>query len=385
MSLYHIVFISLFIHLLACQEVTTSSSKSRQKGKPNHQAQSESEVTPHNLTLPERRVIKIFKTSSPSVVHITSMSLTRSRFDFSFYEREEGTGTGFIWDEQGHIVTNYHVIKQGNMTQVALTLSKEDLTKGESQGVFEARVIGIAPDRDLAVLSIQAPKKLLKPLPMGKSSTLLVGQGVLAIGNPFGFDQTLTTGIISGLGREIKSVTQRKIKGAIQTDAAINPGNSGGPLLDSSGKLIGVNTAIYSPSGAYAGIGFAVPVDTVKRVVPQLIKYGGEVKPSLGVEVEEGRLAQRYDFPGTLITKVEPNSLAEKKGLKGLRWSRRGLLWGDIILSIEGKKTPNAETLYQILDEFKLGQKVSLLVQQGFGRHAKRKTIELVLTGVVEQ
>ena len=330
------------------------------------------------LSLPEIRVISIFKRSSPSVVHITAVSLMRSRFDFSLHEQEEGTGTGFIWDQRGHIVTNYHVIRAGNAVQVALTPPPSDQGV-QPERIFDARLIGVAPDRDLAVLKIDAPESMLNPLPRGRSHQLSVGQYVLAIGNPFGFDQTLTTGVISGLGREIQSVTRRPIKGVIQTDAAINPGNSGGPLINSSGEVIGVNTAIFSPSGAYAGIGFAVPIDTVNRVVPQLIAYGREVRPSLGLEFEEGRRSRRYRLPGALILRVLPQSEAARAGLKGVRWGRRGLIWGDFIISINGQRTPDAESVYQSLDEFKVGDQVTLEVQRGLGRGRKRYEVKLKL------
>ncbi|MAD61372.1 MAG: 2-alkenal reductase [Myxococcales bacterium] len=325
----------------------------------------------------EKNTINRFQQASPSVVHITSMSLLKSRFSLSMYEREEGTGTGFIWDKNGHIVTNYHVIKQGNSAQVALNDDQTGLN--QTQKVFDAQLIGVAPNRDLAVLKINAHSSLIKALPLGQSQHLQVGQSVLAIGNPFGFDQTLTTGIISGLGREIQSVTKRTIKGVIQTDAAINPGNSGGPLLDSQGRVIGINTAIYSPSGTYAGIGFAVPIDTVKRVVPQLIKYGREMRPSLGLDLDEGRLSRRYQLPGALIVKVRPNSPAEQLGLKGLSWKRRGIDLGDFILAINEMPCSDAETIYHYLDDFKVGDQVTLLVQRGLGRRAHQREVKLNL------
>ena len=347
------------------------------------QSPSVDSVNESSLTLSEQRVINVFQRSSPSVVHITSMSLLRGRFNLATYEREEGTGTGFIWDHHGHIVTNYHVIRQGNLTQVALTLPI-DQNHTSPQKVFSADVVGVAPNKDLAVLKVDLPINEIQPLPLGQSKSLQVGQSVLAIGNPFGFDQTLTTGVISGLGREIQSITQRSIKGVIQTDAAINPGNSGGPLLDSNGRLIGINTAIYSPSGTYAGIGFAVPVDTIKRVIPQLIKYGGELRPSLGVSLDEGRLSRRYRLPGVMIVKVDPNTPAEVAGLRGIRWSRQGLVLGDIILSINQSKTPDAETVYQILSQQKVGEEVQLLIQRGLRRGAAVKSLKLKLIAEID-
>lgn len=331
----------------------------------------------------EQRIIRVFHAASKSVVHITSKSLLRDRFRLSIYERKEGTGTGFVWDRFGHIVTNFHVIQEGNRTQITLTGALEDQEHSEAQQVFDAKVVGVSPDRDLAVLKIEPLESSLQPLPLGDSKGLLVGQTALAIGNPFGFDQTLTTGVISGLGREIKSVTQKVIKGVIQTDAAINPGNSGGPLLDSNGLVIGVNTAIYSPSGAYAGIGFAVPIDTLKRVIPQLIKYGGEVRPTLGVELEEGRLSAQYRLPGALILNVEPDSPASRSNLRGLEWQGRHLVWGDFILSIDGEPTEDAESVYSLLDEREVGQTITLEVQRGLGLKAKRRKVQVKLMGAL--
>jgi S1-C subfamily serine protease len=221
-----------------------------------------------DLAAEEKANIELFRQASPSVVYITVLSRRLDAFSLNVYEIPEGTGSGFIWDDQGHIITNFHVIRNAQAAQVTLA----------DHSTYNAGLVGIAPNKDLAVLKIDAPKKLLRPLPIGTSHDLVVGQKTFAIGNPFGLDQTLTTGVVSALGREIRSATRQPIAGVIQTDAAINPGNSGGPLLDSAGRLIGVNTAIYSPSGAYAGIGFAIPVDTVNEVIPLLIRQG-KTKP----------------------------------------------------------------------------------------------------------
>lgn len=227
-------------------------------------------VTPRgNLAEDERATMKLFADSSPSVVHITTRTLQRDLFSLNIMEVPQGTGTGFIWDLEGHIVTNFHVVEGASGAQVALA----------DHSTWQADLVGVAPDQDLAVLKIDAPPQQLHPLPLGSSQDLGVGQKTLAIGNPFGLDHTLTTGVISALGRQIKSASGRPIKNVIQTDAAINPGNSGGPLLDSSGRLIGMTTAIVSPSGAYAGIGFAIPVDTIRWGVPQIIKHGKIVRP----------------------------------------------------------------------------------------------------------
>jgi S1-C subfamily serine protease len=221
------------------------------------------------LTDDERETIALFEQASPSVVYITSLSVRRDLFTLNVLEIPQGTGSGFVWDDAGHIVTNFHVIQNADRAQVTLA----------DRSTWVAELVGVAPAKDLAVLRIDAPAAKLRPLPVGSSEDLRVGQTVLAIGDPFGLDQTLTTGVISALGREIESVAQIPIRDVIQTDAAINPGNSGGPLLDSSGRLIGVNAAIYSPSGAYAGIGFSIPVDTVKWVVPELIEHGELRRP----------------------------------------------------------------------------------------------------------
>ncbi|MDP3225440.1 MAG: trypsin-like peptidase domain-containing protein, partial [Rubrivivax sp.] len=231
-------------------------------------------ITPRGpLTADELVHVDLFKRSSPSVVHITSLGVQRDMFSANVQQVPRGTGTGFVWDGNGHIVTNFHVIQGANGARVTLA----------DQTSFDAQLVGAFPDRDLAVLKIDAPKDKLPPIAVGSSKDLLEGQRVYAIGNPFGLDQTLTTGIVSALNREIESFNQRTIRGVIQTDAAINPGNSGGPLLDSAGRLIGVNTQIASPSGASAGIGFAIPVDEVNRIVPRLIRDGRFVRPALGI------------------------------------------------------------------------------------------------------
>jgi S1-C subfamily serine protease len=236
-----------------------------------------------DLALDEKNTIELFEATSEAVVYITSIELRRNIFSLNIYEIPQGTGSGFIWDKEGRIVTNYHVIEDANRVEV--TLSDHSTWKGI--------VVGVAPDKDIAVLQISAPPEKLSPIAIGESSNLRVGQKVFAIGNPFGLDHTMTTGIVSALGREIQSATGRTIQDVIQTDAAINPGNSGGPLMDSAGRLIGVNTAIFSPTGASAGIGFAVPVDIVNRVVPEIIKYGRAIRPGLGVSIANESIARR--------------------------------------------------------------------------------------------
>ncbi len=315
-----------------------------------------------NLAQDELNTIDIFRTNSESVVYITSIALRRSLFSLNAVEIPQGTGSGFVWDTKGSIVTNYHVISDANRIQVTMA----------DHSTWRASLIGAAPDKDLAVLRIDAPSHLLKPIAIGNSEDLLVGQKVFAIGNPFGFDQTITAGIISALGREIKSITGRKIQGMIQTDAAINPGNSGGPLIDSAGRLIGVNTAIFSPSGAYAGIGFAVPVDIVNNAVPQIIQHGYIIKPGIGATLADERLATRLGIEGILILSVERNSPAEKAGLKPTTQYRGEVILGDIIIAVENTKVSSYDELRTELERFGVGAEVLLTILRSDGNHEVR-------------
>jgi S1-C subfamily serine protease len=303
-----------------------------------------------DLAADEKTTIDIFQSVSKSVVYITSVELRRDFFSLNVYEIPRGTGSGFIWDTEGRIVTNYHVIEDASRLEVTLA----DHTK------WKAVIIGVAPDKDLAVLQISAPSAKLIPIPVGESKDLMVGQNVFAIGNPFGLDQTMTTGIVSALGREIKAVTGRTIEGVIQTDAAINPGNSGGPLLDSAGLLIGVNTAIYSPSGASAGIGFAVPVEVVNRFVPQIIKYGRVVRLGIGIGIANDRIARQLGLEGVLIVRVQAGSSAETAGLKGTYRSAEGILLGDIIVGVDGQKVKDSDDLLNAFEKHKVGDMVDL-------------------------
>jgi S1-C subfamily serine protease len=302
----------------------------------------------------ELNTIDIFRANSPSVVHVTSIALRRGFFSMNAVEIPQGTGSGFIWDDQGRIVTNYHVISDANRVQVTMA----------DNSSWKAVLVGVAPDKDLAVLQIDAPSYQLKPIAIGSSKDLLVGQKVFAIGNPFGLDQTITSGIISALDREIKAVTGRVIDGVIQTDAAINPGNSGGPLLDSAGRLIGVNTAIYSPSGAYAGIGFAVAVDIVNSIVPQIIKHGRIIRPGIGATLADERVANRLGIEGVLILSVEKGGPAENAGLRPTTKYRGEIILGDIITSVAGKKIRSFDDLLTELERFKVGEKVPFTIDR---------------------
>jgi S1-C subfamily serine protease len=301
----------------------------------------------------ETTTIELFQAVGPSVVYITGMTIHKDCFHCRALEIPQGTGTGFVWDENGYIVTNYHVIADSESIQVALA----------DQSVWKGRIVGSDPDNDIAVLKVDAPRRLLPPIPLGTSTDLRVGQKVFAIGNPFGFDQTLTTGIISGLGREITGATNRPIRGMIQTDAAINPGNSGGPLLDSAGRVIGVNAAILSPSGAYAGMGFAVPIDAVNRIVPQLIRGEQIDRPRLGVLLAEDYLVQRLGREGAMVLTVTPGSAADKAGLLAARRNDDGeILLGDLIVAIDGEPVNGTGDLFRIIDSHKVGDKAILTI-----------------------
>ncbi|MEW6593956.1 MAG: trypsin-like peptidase domain-containing protein [Thermodesulfobacteriota bacterium] len=305
-----------------------------------------------DLASEEKTAVEIFRNSSPAVVYITTIELRRNLFNLNIYEIPKGTGSGFIWDREGRIVTNYHVIEEANRVEVTLA----------DQSVWKGVIVGVAPDKDLAVLRIAAPAEKLRTLPVGESRDLLVGQKVFAIGNPFGLDQTMTSGIVSALGREIQAVTGRTIQGVIQTDAAINPGNSGGPLLDSAGRLIGVNTAIYSPSGGSAGIGFAVPVDVVNRVVPEIIRHGRLIQPGLGISVAHDALARRLGVEGILVINVEPGSSAARSGLRGTSRSMGEVVLGDIIVAVNGRQVATFDGLRNELEQYRVGEEVTLTV-----------------------
>jgi S1-C subfamily serine protease len=306
------------------------------------------------LASDERATIDLFHKASASVVYITTRTQQIDLWTRNVFEVPQGTGSGFVWDERGHVVTNFHVVQGADAA---------DVTLGEE--AYEASLVGTAPDQDLAVLKIQAPRAKLAPIKVGTSADIEVGQKVFAIGNPFGLDHTLTTGIVSALGRTIQSVTNRPIDGAIQTDAAINPGNSGGPLLDSSGRLIGVNTAIYSPSGASAGIGFAVPVDTVNRVVTELIAYGKVVRPRLGVGLDDrisAIVTRRLGVKGVMLIEVDEGSPAARAGLRPTRRGRGTLIPGDIVQEIDGKPVASSDELLGRLGNYRPGDAVSLTI-----------------------
>ncbi len=320
------------------------------------------------LSAEERNTISIFESVSPSVVYITTVQHVRGFFSRNIMRVPQGTGSGFVWDEQGHIVTNFHVIRG----------AQEALVRLGDQRSFSARLVGASPEHDLAVLQIDVPSNLPPAIPLGSSAELRVGQNVLAIGNPFGLDHTLTTGIVSALNRTVDNEEGGTIENVIQTDAAINPGNSGGPLIDSAGRLVGINTMIYSPSGAYAGIGFAVPVDTINRVVPRLISFGHYVRPTLGISADDDVTSQLLDetSKGVLVLGVSPGSPAARAGLRATQMTAAGrVLLGDVIEAIDGQPVKDFGTLLAVLDAHEFGDRVTLTVRRGTGEIAVPVTL----------
>jgi S1-C subfamily serine protease len=305
------------------------------------------------LLADEQGAIQAFNAVSLSVVFIRSKQIGRDVFRFRTTEIADDAGSGFVWDPNGYIVTNYHVVQNSQVVQVALG----------DQSVWKAQRVGTDPDNDIAVLKIDAPKELLPAIPIGTSNDLQVGQRVYAVGNPFGYDQTLTAGVISGLGREITGVANRPIRGVIQTDAAMNPGNSGGPLLDSAGRVIGMNTAILSPTGAHAGIGFAIPVDHINRIVPGIIRGETVPRPRLGVTTAEDHLVRRLGLQGVLILTILPNTTAEKAGLRGTQRNDLGkIVLGDLIVAIGGEPVRTSEGLFRAMDRHKVGETVPFTI-----------------------
>lgn len=303
----------------------------------------------------EIATIQLFERATPSVCFITTSNVRRDYWSRDVTEIPRGSGSGFVWDKEGHIITNYHVIQGADRATVTLS----------DRTTLEATLVGVAPEKDLAVLKIDAPRNKLIPIPLGTSDNLRVGQNVYAIGNPFGLDQTLTTGIVSALGREIESVAGVPIRDVVQTDAAINPGNSGGPLLDSSGRLIGVNTAIYSPSGASAGIGFSIPVDAVRWVVPELIQHGKIKRPSLGIDVAQAQLERRLGIEGALVLRVEDGSAADRAGIQPTYRNNYGeIVLGDIIVGIGNENIKSSTEIPLALEKFNPGETVKIRVKR---------------------
>jgi S1-C subfamily serine protease len=305
----------------------------------------------------ERSTIELFERSKGSVVFITTTQLVRDFWSRNMFSIPRGAGSGFVWDADGHVITNNHVVQGAAEAKVRLNDGRD----------YSARLVGASPAHDIAVLRIRVPERQPAALPIGSSAELKVGQKVFAIGNPFGLDWSLTTGVVSALDRSLPA-ENGVIEHLIQTDAAINPGNSGGPLLDSAGRLIGINTAIFSPSGAYAGVGFAVPVDTVNRVVPQLIAKGKYTRPVLGISTDEQLnqlIAKQLGVKGVAVLKVEAGSPAEAAGLRAARSAPNGgIVAGDVITAVDGKAVDSVARLVNRLDEHKVGDTIKLTVMR---------------------
>ena len=321
---------------------------------------------PDGLLEDERNTIEVFRRVSDSVVFITNVALRRDFFTRNVFEVPRGSGSGFVWDERGHVVTNFHVLEGGSSFSVTLSDGSR----------YPAEPVGVERAKDLAVLRIEASPDVLVPVELGDTETLVVGQKVLAIGNPFGFDQTLTTGVISALGREIQSSANVRIDDVIQTDAPINPGNSGGPLLDSRGRVIGVNTAIYSPSGASAGIGFAVPVSDVKRIVPQLIRYGKVKRVGIGITVVPDSIAERWRVSGVIIRQVVSGGAADRAGLRSLELDRYGNIRSfDAIVGINDQEITSYSDLFEALEDREAGDRVTI----HYARDGEQRKLDLRL------
>lgn len=325
------------------------------------------------LSPEELATVKLFQENTPTVVNISNIIAARTPFSMDILTLPQGQGSGFIWDTKGHIITNFHVIRGASELRVALI----------DQSVWRARVIGGDPSKDIAVLQLDAPPEILanlKPITLGQSSGLFVGQKVLAIGNPFGLDHTLTAGIISGLNRELATGMGPGLRNVIQTDAAINPGNSGGPLLDSRGRLVGINTAIADPSGkgSSSGVGFAIPVDTVRGLVEQIITYGRVIRPVLGITIAPPQVLRQLNLEGVLVLDVPRGSPAAKAGLQGISKDSFGrVMIGDVIVGLNGKPVRKEGDLFEALDNCKVGDTVQVEVLRGKG--ARKETVKVTL------
>ncbi len=312
-------------------------------------------LPPSARTEDERNTIAVFRAAAPATVYVTQTRIVEDVWEGTAQEVPAGSGSGFIWDEQGHVVTNFHVVEGAR--SITVTFSDQE--------TLEARLVGVEPKKDIAVLEVKSPKPLAA-IHVGKGGQLEVGQKAIAIGNPFGLDHTLTTGVISALGRQVQGAGGVSIRDMIQTDAAINPGNSGGPLLDSSGQLIGMNTMIYSKSGASAGIGFAVPVTTIQRIVPQIIKTGRAEQVGLGLVADPvGKIERRVGVRGVIVLQVPAGSPAARAGIRGLVRTRRGLAIGDVIVGIDDKRIEGYDDLYTVLDVHKPEDVVRVTLQRG--------------------
>ena len=315
----------------------------------------------------ENNTIDVFKAAAPATVFVTQKQLVRNSYTRRTQEIPAGSGSGFVWDRDGHIVTNYHVVDGGSSFTVTLFNQKS----------YPAELVGGEPRKDIAVLKIDAPEEDLMPITLPKKgSEQVVGQKAIAIGNPFGLDHTLTTGVVSAIGREVLGYGKVTIKDMIQTDASINPGNSGGPLLDSAGHLLGINAMIYSQSGSSAGIGFAVPVSTIRRVVPQIIETGHAEQAGLGISILSDDVARRAAIAGVIIESVMEDSPAAEAGLRGLSTGKNGVELGDVIVAIDEEEVLTYDDLYNALEAKTAGDRVKVKVV----REQKEQVIECGVT-----
>jgi S1-C subfamily serine protease len=340
------------------------------RGRLNPHAEPRPVAARGSLSESEKANIEIYEQASRSLVQVTNLAQqSAGLFGLNAQQLPKGIGSGFVWDQDGHVVTNYHVVEGADAARVTLA----------NHSTYDARPIWADPDQDIAVLWINAPRDALQPILVGTSHDLKVGQITYALGDPFGLDQTMTVGIVSALGRTIDAVNGRPIHGVIQTSAPINPGNSGGPLLDSAGRLVGMNTAIVSASGGFAGIGFAIPVDDINQIVPQLIRHGKVVRPRLGVQVASDEAARQMGVDqGALVIKVLPGGAAERAGLRGTGRDDAGQIrFGDVIVAIDGQPVANDQDLYAALGKHQLGDAVTVTVV----RDGQRQDVKVTLSG----
>lgn len=356
----------LILIAVAAWAVRPGAAATMEPGSPAIVAPASDGEPANALLATEAATIDLFEAASRSVVCIRTFSRHVEEAAGAVHELPLGAGSGFVWDRQGHVVTNFHVIDGAEQVEVALA----------DHSHWRARLVGLAPELGLAVLRIDAPAERLVPLPVGDSTRLRVGQTVLAVGNPFGFDHTLTTGIVSALGRTVDSPSGARIHDVVQTDAAINPGNSGGPLIDSRGRLVGVNTAIYGTSGSSAGVGFAIPAAAVVRAVPLLVRHGHIVRPSLGFELAPDALPEALGLAGALVLSVDEGSEAARLGVTGTRRSTPGgWVAGDLVEAIGGHAIRSSGELLDWLETRQAGETVTLDLYRG----GERRTISLVL------